>query len=311
MILGKAWTGAVGALASAIMLFPSAFSADSKTFSQEIARIYGFSPATATPQERVDRALMMDKLWEKVKGSQERYLPLLREELAGGGRPTFFYYDGAKLLLAVSGAQEDKTLALQAISRTDLSGVAGLDYLSTALKLSMEGLDASEAAFHLLSYPKFKAHVPQHAMTMGLEYSFVSLMISMDERFYLDKTLARVRTETGTEACRALVILLWYADTDQARKAIADIAGGSSTGCRNTELAEDMIAADGKMGAESAAQADRLYEELKLPPSSTYADMKKARQARMNRISDEALLELDQITFLMKRMRMAGEAGKD
>jgi len=311
MIFGKALAGAVGALAATLLLLPSALAPDSETFSKEIARIYGFTPATATRQEKLDRGLMMDKFWDTVKTYPEKYLPLLREELAGEGRPPFFYYDGAKLLLAISSAPDDKALALKAIARTDLSGVAGLDYLLTALKLSMDGLDASEAAFHLLSYPKFQAHVPQHAMTMGLEYSFVSLMISMDEKFYLDKALARIRTETGSQACRALVILLWYADTDEARKAIADVAGGTMRGCKDRKLAEDMMAADGKMGEEPAAQSAKLYAELKLPLSVSYTDLKKARQTRMNRISDEALLELDQITFLIKRKRMAGDAGKD
>lgn len=44
--------------------------------------------------------------------------------------------------------------------------------------------------------------------------------------------------------------------------------------------------------------------EVAIPAKTSYAEIEEIRRKRFNRISDEALIELDQITYLLKKARV-------
>lgn len=154
----------------AILLVTGICSAN-ETVTNQITAVYAFSPHKLSAEEQKDISLELDAFWDKVESSQDLYLPALREALSRDNHSPFFYYDASKLLLHLSNSNEDKQIALNAFTKTDLRGVNSTDYLRTVTSLSIEGFDTASAALHILTLPDFKAFIPQHSLTLGQNYS--------------------------------------------------------------------------------------------------------------------------------------------
>src|SRR6185436_9913543 len=84
--------------------------------------------------------------------------------------------------------------------------------------------DTTAAALHILDEPGFQAFIPQHALTLGQDYSLVIMLLPLDEARWLQPALDRLQTEKDEKACKALLKLIWYAANDAADAVIQQVA---------------------------------------------------------------------------------------
>lgn len=268
-----------------LLFFATAYGQQSD-FHQQVITLYDFRPHELGRQQQQEKSNKLDTFWKMVESDKSKYLPLLTAELNDTNNPSFFFYDGSKLLLSLSQDTHDKMTALNAISRSDPRDLQLDDYLFTVHSLAVEGLDTSEAAFHILGYPKFHVIIPQHALTLGQDYSLICMVLPTKESFYLEKAIQRLKTEADATSQKSLLLLLWYSVTKEGDTAIKDFIHASN-------------------GAATAkAYASELLERNKnLKPSllsflktRNIPDLKEQRKRAMARISDESLSELDSIT---------------
>lgn len=265
--------------------------ASQKDFHAEILKYYSFQPHTLSKKGIEKKSSELDQFWKKVQSNKELYLPLLRSELQNYSNPSFFFYDGSKLLLSMSEEQTDKMLLLKAMPRVDLRDIQLNDYLFTIHNLAREGLDTSEAALHILKYPDFKAFIVQHYLTLGQDYSFLYMLIPTQEEYYLTKLVDRLKTERDPTAQKTLLKALWYTMTDVGDKAIEEFHQDKKKPEETRKLAKELL--DRNLKSETAGQSS----------NAIFSSLKQKRKEVMRRISDEALLEFDALTMLMLAAR--------
>lgn len=271
----------------------AALAADQENFNRQVRALYGFSPHKLDPAQIEAKSAELDVFWTMVGKNPATYLPLLRAALTREDNPAFFYYDGARLLLSQGGDNaDDKRLALSAIPRADLRDIQPADYLRTVHSLAVEGYDSSAAAFHILSDPEFTAFIAQHALTLGQDYSLIYMLLPTREEYYVDEAIARFRATRDPVAMDSLLKLLWYIDTPEADAAIewASDSGDIPEDISNMATAASDARAEARASSRGGSAAD-------------YRALREERRKRMRGISDEALMELDDLTNRMKAMR--------
>jgi hypothetical protein len=262
-----------------------------KDFHAEIVKTYGFQPHTLSQKEIEAKSNDLDQFWNKVKDRKEQYVPLLRAELQAPSNPSFFYYDCSKLLLTLSENINDRKIALKAIPKVDLLDVQHDDYLRTIHMLARNELDTSDAGLRILDYPQFKAIIPQHALTLGQDLSLIYMLIPTKEEYYLQKLIKRLSEEKNIASQKSIIQMLWYTVTKQGDQAIQQFSEDSSKPNESRMWAKELLGRKSKLGLTS-----------KLTVSS-YSSLKQKRKEVMSRISDETLIEFDQLTakMLVKR----------
>jgi hypothetical protein len=267
----------------AVLLLAQAAQAQSLPLHDQIRETYSFQPHLLNSQQIQEKAAVLDRFWDRVKSDQPAYVPLLRKELQDFQNPPFFLFDGALLLLTVSNTPEDRKVALGAIEHCDLRDVERAEYFRQVHQFATFGENTTAAAFRTLDDPKFQVFIPQHALTLGQDYSLVYMLLPTDPAFWTAPAIARLATEKNETAQKSLLLLLWYAQTAEADQAIAKFAAGDAT-------------------ARSYAQA--LMKRTGGPATSlTEAALRERRRERMKAVSDEALIDLDNDTLLLLAKR--------
>jgi len=191
-----------------------------QTLHERVLSTYNFSPHTLDDAGLSAHSKDLDAFWTFAKDSGREGLRALRAELNRTDAPSFFNYDGAKLLLSLSKDRADEKLALIAIARADLRDVQMDDYLFTIHDFAVDELDTSEAAFKILADPTFKVFVPQHVLTLEQDYCLLYLLLPTKEEFYLDRAIAQLNQEKDVTAFRSLLHLLAATATRKADAAI-------------------------------------------------------------------------------------------
>lgn len=244
--------------------------------------VYTVNPIDLTDDQQKEKSAELDKIWSGVKANPDELLPLLRRELASTDMQPFFYYDGGKLLMSLSKTPEDTRLVLSAFLKVNLDQIQHTDYLRTVHWLAVQGYDTTDAALNVLNFPKFKAFIPQHYLTLGQDYSFLYMVVPLSEELYLDSLVARLTQETDETAVRSLLLTIWYTVTKKGNAAL-------DTYAKNPKHPEGLRA----YAAELLARKDKLGPTFSF---SSFAELKAERRKAMRRISDEALIELDEYT---------------
>ncbi len=253
---------------------------------QEIRQIYTFQPHLLGPQELQQKSAILDQFWAKVKSNRTAYIPALRQELADLSNPPFFLYDGSRVLLAVSDTPSDRKVALAAIAHCDLSDVQTKDYFYQVHRLATLNEDTTAAAFHVLEDPGYRVFVPQHVLTLGQNYVVIYLLLPTDQSYWQQPAIDRLKTEHDETAQKTLLLLLWYAQTEEADQAIKAFTNEVSKPVASRKYAQelqDRRNAKG-VGANIAASV------------SSEAALRRKRRERLKSVSDEALIDLDEYT---------------
>src|SRR5262245_1622055 len=252
-------------------------------FHSKVMALYGFEPHKLKDPEMKAKSDQLDHFWASVKADTSNLLPLLRRELADTSNSAFFHYDGSKLLLSLSKDRSDRLLALRSIPKADLNGIQHDEYLRTIKWFAGEGFDTREAAFRILAFPDFKAFIPQHALTVGQNYSLIYMLFPLDESIFAKDLASQLSKQRNTESLKSLLLALWYTATTDGKSAIKTFADAS-----NSPL-------------EAKAYAKKLLERKVSPLSfitiSSEPSLRAERRKVMQRpISDEALMEFDSLT---------------
>jgi hypothetical protein len=258
-----------------------------KDFHSDVVKTYNFQPHTLNQKEIDQKSLELDIFWKKVESNKSLYLPLLKSELRNTSNPSYYFYDGSKLLLSLSKEKEDKLIALQAIPRADLQDLQFTDYLLTVHSLAKEGFDTSEAALRILDYPDVTAIIPQHALTLGQDYSLIYMLIPTEETFYLKKLVARLEKEKNEKAQRSLLLMLWYTVTETGNQALTNYYKNELNPKVTRGYAKELLDRNSNSGSI-------LSLSLK-----SYSSLKQKRREAMSIISDEALIDFDKLTMKM------------
>jgi hypothetical protein len=271
----------------AALLFPAfavAQVADNATeFHSRIVALYSFDPHKLTKDEMQTKSAELDKFWDAAKKEPEKTLPLLRAELKDIQNPPFFAYDGSKLLLSLSENPADQQLALKCLPRADLKGVQGTDYLTTVHRLAAKGYDSTQAALRILDYPDFSAFIAQHSLKLEQHGSLIYMLAPMEESRYLGPLMARLDTESDLKSQKSILMALWYAATPEAKARMERFSTDQSKPAESRNYAKEL-----------------LGRKVPVPDAVSLPSLEKLREDRrevMKRpISDEALIEFDQLT---------------
>jgi hypothetical protein len=257
---------------------------------QDIRATYSFAPHELTSQQIDEKSKVLDAFWARAKAQKESYVPVLRSELARPDAQSFFLYDGSMLLLTLSDTGPDRTLALSAIAHCDLRDVRHTDYFLQVHRLASRGEDPTQAALHILVEPRFTAFIPQHALTLGQNYSLVYMLLPADPALWLPEALARLAKEKEPTAQKSLLLLAWYAQTKEADRAIAAFTEAADKPEESRTYARELMARNSHLGSvTSLLQSEQA--------------IRAERRELMKRVSDEALMELDRKTAQLAAKR--------
>ncbi len=252
-------------------------------FHLKVTAIYSFEPRLLKEPELKAKSDQLDAFWSSIKENPEKNLPFLRKELTDASNSAFFSYDGARLLLSLSKEKNDQALALRAISKTDLRSVQHTDYLKNVHWFASNGFDAREAAFRILAFPDFQAFIPQHVLTLGQNYSLIYMLFPMDESRYVDDLVRLLATETNAKSQKSLLLALWYTVTPTGKAALKQFAEDSRNSAESRSYVNALI-----------TQKPSGWRTFSI---SSEASLREQRKDIMRRpISDEALMELDELT---------------
>jgi hypothetical protein len=272
----------------AVLLLPlSGFSETRQGFHAEVQRLYAFEPHNATKSQINAQSERLDAFWRQVKAEHAVLIPALATELQDKSNPSFFYYDGSKLLLSIADTAENREVAAQAFARVDLRDIDPTDYFYSVHTIASTGGDATSAALHILDDPAFKVIVPQHALTLGQNYSLVYLLLVERPELWLEATKARLAVERDAAAQKSILLALWYSQTDTADELIKNALDAS-------ELTPEARAWAAQLLNRSASFEKKRKAVGTLPLES---DLKVQRRLRMKAVSDEALEDLDELTL--------------
>jgi hypothetical protein len=272
-----------------------------KATREEILALYSFSPHTLSKEAQSQKSAALDTFWEKVKGERKAYVPVLQELLRATNVPAFFLFDGSRLLLDLSDTAENRQIAVGALARCDLRDVDRTVYLQQVHSLATTGTDTTDAAFHILDDPEFKAFIPQHALTLGQDFCLILTLFPTDSSYWLQRAIKRLETEPNHEAQKSLVHLLWYAQFSESDAAVASFSTAADKPSASREFARELSGRNGKL----AARGRRT-----LKSKETEASIRKARVKILSRISDEALSEFDEETLKLIAIRSKSAYGK-
>jgi len=252
-------------------------------FHSKVLALYSFEPHKLKEAEMKVKSDQLDQFWSMAKADTVNTLPLLRRELADPSNSAFFYYDGSKLLLSLSKDQADRLLALRSIPKSDLTGIQHDDYLRTIKWFANNGFDTREAAFRILAFPDFKAFIPQHALTLGQNYSLIYMLFPLNESVFSADLAGRLSLERNAQSLKSLLLALWYTATPAGKAAIKSFADGQSNPPEAKAYAKELLERKiSPLGFLSVSSAQSLREER--------------RKVMQRPISDEALMEFDSLT---------------
>jgi hypothetical protein len=257
-------------------------------FHAEIRDLYKFHPPALTAAQRTEKSAAMDKLWAAAKAQPAVYLPQLRRELADSTNAPFFFFDGSQLLLTLSQDPADQKIASAALAHVDIHDATPSAYFYFVHNLAVKQNDTTAAAFNILSDPKFQVYVPQHALTLHQDFCLIYMLLPTDQNFWVQPAINRLHQEKDPPAQMSLVLLLSYAQSAAADKALRDWTSYTNMQpAQLTSLALLKLSMK-KMCAVSA----------KLPgaEAATEQSLREARSARMKAVSDEALDDLNSYT---------------
>jgi hypothetical protein len=253
----------------------------------EIQKVYNFQPHTLTKAEIVEKSAFLDQFWTKAKSQPEVYVPGLRRELADFGNPPFFLFDGSQLLMSLTKEPADRKIILAAMAHSDLRDLQWKDYFLLVQSMAAQGEDTTAAAFHILTEPKFQVFIPQHSLTLAQDYCLIYMLLPTNQDFWLQPAIERLRGEKELTAQKSLLLVLWYAQTPESDKTIADFSTGTGKPSASIAYANGLIQRQGSVARKASGKASLASEEA----------LRKARRERLKAVSDEALYDLDEYTI--------------
>ncbi len=294
-------------------------------FTKMIKDIYNFKPSNVSDAVRKTKAGEMDRLWSLVESNKGTYLPLLRKELQAQDHNRFFYFDGSMLLLKHSSKKDDLEIAAGAIGKSDLDDIKGYDYFQAVHGIACMNVDVYPAIDNMLNTPDFSMFVTDHFLKLGQNYSVLYCLLCMEEGVYMDRLIQRLKVEKKPETVKTIIMAIAYTVTDRGQKAIANYAES----CKDRGLKEyaktySVLESKKKLPKKDIKSQRKYFhtflndfvnreyhskeyafgeyakDAYYLVKKEDYSKIKALRKAQAQRVSDEALGEIDFLTMLLQ-----------
>lgn len=256
----------------------------------DIKRTYDFSPGKLTRDEQNKMIPLMDDFWNKVKSDTSKYLNELRTELQTDGNPKFFYFEGGQLLLSHSKSLRDKQIVLNAILKSDPNDIDRRTLVSTLNYLAKSKLNTTQAALRILDDKEFQFFLPEHSFYFNQGYSLTYSLLPTNPSYYLTPLINRFNEEGDIKTKRSIITFLWFANTCDGNEFLKKIAIEKTLDKEIVDYTNDLLT--------RKLKKEKYYEEL---DNMNFDDLIKAQTASTNRMSDEAIYELDYITKLLRK----------
>jgi hypothetical protein len=270
-----------------VLLFFASASTYGQSLHDDIQEVYNFEPHKLSRQEQEPKSKLMDGFWKKVTENKDKYLDELRTELKDPSNPAFFLYDGGHLLLSLTKSKDDYQIALDAMTKGNLKDIDPADYVRTMNFFAVNELNTTEAALKIISTDKFVAYIPQHAMSLdvGLSLRFMLLPISSD--LYIKKTIEELKSTKETTTIIYLLNFLFYSCTCEGDSVMLEYS---------TDKVQDETV------RKYASQINKMNTVKRHDNPQEYQTLIKKRREILNRISDEALDELNDVSKRLKEL---------
>jgi hypothetical protein len=252
-----------------------------------ITATYDFRPRDLDQSSMNAKSAALDAFWERVKTAGAPTLDELRKELQRPDVPSFFSYDGSKLLLSLSDTPADEKIAAAAIARADIADLQMDDYFFTVHALAIQGQDTTAAAFNILRAANFQVIVPQHALTLNPLSCLMYTLLPLPETVYVPALVQRLDAEKDAATQILLLNVLVYAVDNDADHAIRKFAKDPAKPAEARTIAQGMVKVI--VGAKPRASTKKVEQ------------LRRERRESLSIISDEAI---DEIQRLTKEMRL-------
>lgn len=262
----------------------------SQSLHEDIRQVYDFSPGKLTREEQNKKIPQMDDFWKKVKGDTLKYLPELRTELQIEGNPKFFYFEGGQLLLSLSKSVKDKQIVLDAVLKSDLADIDRRTLVSTLNYLAKSKLNTTEAALKILDDKEFQFFLPEHSFYFNQGYSLTYSLLPTNPNYYLTAVTSRFKEEKDTKTRKSIVTFLWFSNTCDGNEFLKSIATDKTLDKELVDYTNDLLT--------RKLKKEKYYKEM---DSMSFDDLIKVQTASTNRMSDEAIYELDYVTKLLRK----------
>jgi hypothetical protein len=263
-----------------------------------IVGLYDFSPSKVTDEVRKSKSKDMDAFWEEIKAHKSEDLPLLRRELENPENPKFFFADGSGLLLSLSQTPEDQEIAVHCLARVDLSDFQSHQFLYEVHALSVKGADVTPAALHMLDDPKFVVFLPEHgAYKLDQVACLFFALLPLPNNVWLPAVIERLKTERDETATKSMLLLLFYAQADDADRIIRSVAKDPKSSAVIREFASRIVEHERGVGVGTH------------PSRELESKFREQRRARMTGISDEAVDDMEELTGKIAQARKPITAG--
>jgi hypothetical protein len=262
----------------------------SQSLHDDIGQVYDFSPGKLTREEQNKKIPQMDDFWKKVKGDTSKYLPELRTELQIEGNPKFFYFEGGQLLLSLSKSVKDKQIVLDAVLKSDLADIDRRTLVSTLNYLAKAKLNTTEAALKILDDKEFQVFLPEHSFYFNQGYCLTYSLLPTNPNYYLTAVTSRFKEEKDTKTKKSIVTFLWFSNTCDGNEFLKSITADKTLDKEVVDYTNDLLT--------RKLKKEKYYKEM---DSMSFDDLIKVQTASTNRMSDEAIYELDYVTKLLRK----------
>ena len=262
----------------------------SQSLHDDVKLVYDFSPGKLTKEEQNKKIPLMDNFWDKVKADTTKYLPELRTELQIGDNPKFFYFEGGQLLLSLSNSIKDKQIVLDGILKSDLNDVDRRTLVSTLNYLAKSKLNTTEAALKILDAKNFRFFLPEHSFYFNQSYCLTYSLLPTNPNFYLATMMKRLKEDKDVDTKKSIITFLWFANTCDGNELLKNMTSDKTSDNDVVNYINDLLS--------SKLKRDKYYQDL---DQMNFEALLQAQIAATNRMSDEAIYELDYITKLLRK----------
>jgi hypothetical protein len=252
----------------------------SQSFHEEVQTVFNFTPSELSKEEQQKIFPKLDNFFNKVISNKTEYLQPLRDELLRDDNNPYFYFDGGILLMEISNEPSDLQLVADVLVKTNLKDLVPKLYLQRLLELSIKGVNVIDAGLHIYSDPTFQVFIVEHSLLLNQGECLKFILPRYESELYVNKLIDLYSETDLVSTKKSIITLLYY-----SRSCKADSFIKSTLKNNNSKEIKILIKNILKLEPQK-----RKSEKIK------YQKIRRKINNVMNRISDEAIYELNELT---------------
>jgi len=252
----------------------------SQSFHEEVQTVFNFTPSELSKEEQQKIFPKLDKFFNKVISNKTEYLQPLRDELLRNDNNPYFYFDGGILLMEISNEPSDLQLVADVLVKTNLKDLVPKLYLQRLLELSIKGVNVIDAGLHIYSDPTFQVFIVEHSLLLNQGECLKFILPRYESELYVNKLIDLYSETDSVSTKESIITLLYY-----SRSCKADSFIKSTLKNNNSKEIKILIKNILKLEPKK-----RKSEKIK------YQKIRRKINNVLNRINDEAIYELNQLT---------------